>query len=184
MDVIVCTTWYRHFTDQCVYESDRFGSGSVMVKGLCWNWWSHLAQNYLRNIELHKIQRRYSWSYRSALSATVKLWSRDNATLQDVTWLVYVKTFWDRITFVFILDRHYHRICQQLNMYGMNSINVFTTVRIHQKHYRSCVMHLCLSGTTSHKPLSNDWMVLCVRDAKLLLLQEVVRHVTELCKPP
>jgi hypothetical protein len=56
--------------------------------------------------------------------------------------------------------------------------------QINRKHYRSCVTHLCTSGTTSHKPLSNDWLVLCVRDAKLLLLQEVVAHVTELCKPP
>jgi hypothetical protein len=46
------------------------------------------------------------------------------------------------------------------------------------------VTHLCTSGTTSHKPLSNDWLVLCVRDAKLSLLQEMVTHVTELCKPP
>ena len=65
-----------------------------------------------------------------------------NITMKDVMWLVFVKTFWDRITFVFLLGRHYHRICQQLNMYGMNSVDVFTTVKIHQKHYRSCVMHL------------------------------------------
>jgi len=29
-------------------------------------------------------------------------------------------------------------------------------VNIHRKHYSSCVTHLCTSGTTSHKPLSND----------------------------
>jgi hypothetical protein len=29
----------------------------------------------------------------------------------------------------------------------------------------------------------NDWLVLCVGDAKLSLLQEVVTHVTELHKP-
>ena len=46
--------------------------------GLGWNlsWWSHSAQNCSRNIECRKIQRRHSWSYRSALSATTKLWSR------------------------------------------------------------------------------------------------------------
>ena len=32
---------------------------------------------------------------------------------------------------------------------------------------------------TSHKPFSNDWLVLCVRDANMSLLQEVVIHVTE-----
>jgi hypothetical protein len=46
--------------------------------GLGWNlsWWSHSAQNCSRNIECRKIQTRYSWSYRSTLSATAKLWSR------------------------------------------------------------------------------------------------------------
>ena len=57
-------------------------------------------------------------------------------------------------------------------------------VKIHRKHYRSCVTNLCTSGTTSHTPLSNDWLVLCVGDAKLSLLKEVIIHVTELRKPP
>jgi hypothetical protein len=70
-----------------------------------------------------------------------------------------------------------------LNIYGMNSVAVSSTVKIHRKHYRSCVTHLCTSGTTSHKPFSNDWLVLCVGDAKLSL-QEVATHVTELRKPP
>jgi hypothetical protein len=61
---------------------------------------------------------------------------------------------------------------------------VFVTVKIHQKRYRSCMTHLCTSKTTFHKPLSNDWFVLCVEDAKLSLLQEVVTHLTELRKPP
>jgi hypothetical protein len=41
------------------------------------------------------------------------------------------------------------------------------------------VTHLCTSGTTSQKPFSSDWLVLCVGDAKLSL-QEVATHVTEL----
>jgi hypothetical protein len=101
-------------------------------------------------------------------------------TMQDVTWLVFVKTFLTRITSVFFFGRHNH----QLNIYGLNSVDVFATVRIHRKHKRSCITHLCTSGTTSHKPLFNDWLVLCVGDAKLSLLQEVVTHVAELCKPP
>ena len=44
--------------------------------------------------------------------------------------------------------------------------------------------HFCTSKTTFHKPLSNDWFVLSVGDAKLSLLQEVVTHLTELRKPP
>jgi hypothetical protein len=71
-----------------------------------------------------------------------------------------------------------------LNIYGMNSVDVFATINIHRKHHRNWVTHLCTSGTTSHKPLSNKWLVLCVRDAKLSLLQEVFTHVTELHKPP
>jgi hypothetical protein len=54
-----------------------------------------------------------------------------------------------RITSVFFLGRHYHRICHQLNIYRMNSVDVFATIKIHWKHYRSCVTLLCTSGTTS-----------------------------------
>jgi hypothetical protein len=52
--------------------------------------------------------------------------------------------------------RHYHRICHQLNIYGMNSAEVLAIVNVHLKHYKNCVTYLCTSGTTSHKPLSND----------------------------
>ena len=54
------------------------------------------------------------------------------------------------------LGRHYHRLCHPLSIYGMNSVDVSATVTTHRKHYRSCVTHLCTSGTTSHKPVSND----------------------------
>ena len=43
--------------------------------------------------------------------------------------------------------------------------------------------HLCTSGTTSYKPLSNDWLILCVGDANVSLLQEVGTHISELRKP-
>jgi hypothetical protein len=80
------------------------------------------------------------------------------------------RLFWTRITSVFFLGRHYHRICHQLNIYGMNSVDVFVTFKIHRKHYRSCVTHLCTSGTTSHNPLSKDRLVLWVGDAKLSMI--------------
>jgi hypothetical protein len=63
--------------------------------------------------------------------------------------------------------RDFHRIHHQLDIYGMNSVDVFVTITIHRKHYKSCVTHLCKSETISHKPLPNDWLVLCVGDAKL-----------------
>ena len=155
--------------------------------GLGWNlsWWSHSAQNCSRNIECRKIQRRYSWSYRSMLTATAKLWSCLSSWQSKMSrgWY-FVKNFWTRITPVFFPGRHYHRICHQLNSYLMNSVDVFAAVKMHRKHYRSCVMHLCTSRTTFNKPLSNGWLVLCVGDAKLSLLQEVVTHVTELHKLP
>ena len=34
----------------------------------------------------------------------------------------FVKSFWTRIRSVFLLGRHYHRICHQLNIYVMNSV--------------------------------------------------------------
>jgi hypothetical protein len=104
-----------------------------------------------------------------------------NVTMQDVTWLVFVKTFWTRITSAFFLGRHYYRICHQLNNYGMNSLYVFATVKIYRKHYLSCVTHLCTSETTSHKPLCTDWLYAL---EKLSLLQEVVMYVIEISKLP
>jgi hypothetical protein len=49
--------------------------------------------------------------------------------IHDATWLVFVQTFWTRITPVFFLGRHYHRISQQLNICRMNSVGVFTTLK-------------------------------------------------------
>ena len=79
-----------------------------------------------------------------------------NMTMQDVTFFVCVKTFesesHSRSSFAGIN----HRICHQLNIYRMNSVNVFATVIFHGSHFRSCVT----------------------------LLQEVVTHITELHKLP
>jgi hypothetical protein len=98
--------------------------------GLDWNvsWWSHSAQNCSRNIEYGKTQIRYYWSYRSAFSAIAKLCSRlSTCQCKNVMWLVFVKTPWSRIAYVFFLAQHYHRICHQLNIYEMNSVDVFAT---------------------------------------------------------
>jgi hypothetical protein len=76
--------------------------------------WSHSAHDCSRTIKCNEILGRYSCSYRSALSATAKLWSRLSTcmTMQDVTWLVFGKTLWTRITSVFFRDRHYYRNCR------------------------------------------------------------------------
>ena len=74
---------------------------------------------------------------------------------------------------VFFLRRHYHRICHQLNIYDMNSADVFAIVKIHRKHYRSCVT----------QAFSQRLIGAMRRRAKLSLMEEVVTHVTELRKP-
>ena len=124
------------------------------------------------NIEWRKIQRRYSWSYRSSLSATAKLWSRLS------TWLCKMSrgSCLSRLSepeshpcssFVHLCDELGRRVRHRPNP---------------PKHYRSCVTHLCTRGTTSHKHVSNDWLILCVGDVTPSLLQEVVTHATELRK--
>jgi hypothetical protein len=69
---------------------------------------------------------------------------------------LYLRAF--NVPSVFFLGLHYHWICHQLNIYWMNSVDVFAAVKIHRKHYRSCVTYLCTSRTTSNKPLSNGWL--------------------------
>jgi hypothetical protein len=182
MDVIVCTAGVGNVLRTSVCMSPTVLEAEVLCSGLEFVMMVVLSSKLFKEHWKRKIQRRYSWSlsfYPYCNSKT--LITSFKITMQDVTWLVFVKTFWTRITSVFFL---YHLVCHQLNIYGMNSVDVFATVKIQRKHYRSCMTHLCTSGTTSHKSLSNDWFVLCVGDAKLSLLQEVVTHVTALRKPP
>ena len=65
----------ERFTDQCVYETDRFGGGKVMVWAGIYHDGS--AQPKIVQGTFNAVNyRRYSWYYRSVLSATAKLWSR------------------------------------------------------------------------------------------------------------
>ena len=65
--------WRLHTWQHILFcdESWLFWKRKCYGLGRNLSWWSHS-----RNTECCKIQRRYSWSYRSALSATAKLWSR------------------------------------------------------------------------------------------------------------
>jgi hypothetical protein len=154
MDVIVCTAGVGNVLRTIVCTSPTVLEAEVLWSGWKLSWWSHLAQNCSRNIECRKIQRRYS-----AFSATAKLWSRLSTWQCKMSRGSFLsRLFWTRITSVFFHGRHYHRICHQLNIYGINSVDVFTTVQIHRKHYRGCVTRLCTRGTTFHKPLSNGSM--------------------------
>ena len=66
------------FLQTSVCTSPTMLEPEVLWSGLCWNlsWWSHSAQNSSTAIECRKIPTRHSWSYRSALPSTAKLWSR------------------------------------------------------------------------------------------------------------
>ena len=160
----------ERFTDQCVYDSDRIWGGSVVVwVGIC-----HDSRTHLKIVQgiLNAVKYRDNiLDPIVLLSATAKRWSHGSCLSRlshPCSSLVDIIT----------------GSIPQLNIYGMNSVDVFVTVKIHWRHYRCCVMHFYTSGTTSHKYLSNDWLVLCVGDAKLSLLQMVVTHVTEFCKHP
>jgi hypothetical protein len=174
----------ERLTDQCMYESDRFGGGSVMVwAGMC-----HDGRTQLKIVQgtLNVVQ------YRDDILDPIVLpflqqRNFDHVFQHDNSKCHVVRVFHDFLNQNHISVLPWPALSpDQLNIYGMNSVVVFATVKIHRKHYISCVTHLCTSGTTSHKPLSNDWLVLCVGDAKLSLLQEVVTrtHVTEPRKPP
>ena len=158
----------EHFTDVCVYESDRFGGGSVMV-------WAGICQLKIVQGTLNVV------NYRDDILDPIVLTllqqrNFDHIFQNNNAGCHVARVCQDFLNQNHILPgRHYHLVCHQLNIYGMNSVDVFATVKIQRKHYRSCV---------THKSLSNDRLDLCVGDAKLWLLQEVVTHVTELRKPP
>ena len=59
----------ERFTDQCMYESGRFGGGSVMIwAGIC-----HYGRTQLKVVQGTLNAVKYRDDYRSALSATAKL---------------------------------------------------------------------------------------------------------------
>jgi hypothetical protein len=94
----------ERFTDQCVY--DRFWRWECYALGWNLSWWLHSAQNCLRYIECRKIQTIFLILSFCPFYHSETLITSFNKTMQDVTWLVFVKTFWTRITPVFFLGRH------------------------------------------------------------------------------
>jgi hypothetical protein len=142
----------ERFTDDCVCESDRFGAGSVMVcAGIC-----HDGRIQLKIVQgtLNAVKYRYNILDLIVLSFLLQrnfdhVFQHDNAichvacVCQDFLNQNQIRVPpWPALA----------PICHQLNIYVINSVDVFITVKIH----RSCVTHLCTSGTTSHKPLFND----------------------------
>ena len=103
-----------------------------------------------------------------------------NMIMQDVTWLVF---FQDFLNHNYIRVLPWPALSPDLSQIEHLCDEPGRRVRHRQnppETLQELRVYLCTSGTTSHKLL----LVLSVGDAKLLLLQEVVTHVTELRKPP
>ena len=149
----------EHFTDQCVYKSDHFGGGSVMVwAGICHDGRTQLIivqgtliavkyrNDILDPIVLHFLQQR-NFDH---------VFQHDNArcqvahVCQDFLNQNHIPVLpWPALSLDLSPIEHlWDELC--------STVDVFATVKIHRKHYRSCVTHLCTSVTTSHTPLSND----------------------------
>ena len=168
------------FTDQCVYESDRFGGGSFIV----WAGFFPDGRTQLKIVQgtLNVVNYRYDILDPIVLPFLQQrnvyhVFQHDNARCHAA-----------RLCQVFLKQNHIRVLRWPALSPDLSPIEYvcdelgrrFRHVKIHRKQYRSCVTHMCTSGTTSHKHLSND----CVGYAKLSFLQEVVTHVTELRKPP
>ena len=143
--------------DQCVYESDFFGSGSVMV----WARICHDGRTQLKIVQgtLNVVK------YRDDILDPIVLPFLQQRNFDHVFQHDNARCHVARVCQDFLNQNHIHVLpwpalspdLSQSNIYGMNSVDVFATVKIHQKHYRSCVTHLCTGGTKSCKPLSDDW---------------------------
>ena len=134
------------FTDQCVYESDRFGCGSVMVwAGICHDGHTQLTivqgtlnavkyrDNILDSIALSFLQQR-NFDH---------VFQHDNARCHVA-----------RVCRDFLNQNHFRVLPWQALSPDLSPIEhlwveLGRRVRhrqIHRKHYRSCVTHLCTSG--------------------------------------
>ena len=117
------------FTDQCVYESDRFGCGSVMVwAGICHDGHTQLTivqgtlnavkyrDNILDSIALSFLQQR-NFDH---------VFQHDNARCHVAR---VCRDFLNQNHFRVLPWQALSRICHQLNIYGLNSVDEFATVK-------------------------------------------------------
>jgi hypothetical protein len=115
----------ERFTDQCVYESDRFGGGGVMVWDLICHDGRKIVQGTLNAVK---------YKYDSLDHIVIPFLQQRNFdhVFQHDNLRYHVahdcQDFLNQNHIVFFLGRHYHRICHQLNIYWMNSVDdVFAT---------------------------------------------------------
>ena len=146
--------------DQCVYESDRFGGGRVIVwAGIC-----HDGRTQLQIVQgtLNVVKYRDDILDPIVLSCLQQqnfdhVFQHDNARChvagvwQDFLYQNHIRVLpWPSLSPDLSPIEHWDEL-------GNNpSVDVFATVNIHRKHNRSSVTHLCMSRTTPHKPLSID----------------------------
>ena len=129
----------ERFTDQCVYEYNRFGRGSVMVwAGICHDFCTQLkiVQGTLNIVK-----------YRDDILDPIVLPFLQRRNFDHVFQHDNARCHVTRVCPDFRNQNHIHVlpgiwICHQLNIYGMNSVDVFATIKIHRKHYMSCVTRM------------------------------------------
>ena len=93
MDVIMCTTGVGNVLRTSVCMSTTVSEVDMLWSGLEFVIWSHSAQNCSRNIEYRKIQTIFLILSFCPFCNSETLITSFNMTMQDVTWLVFVKAF-------------------------------------------------------------------------------------------
>ena len=145
----------ERFTDHCVYESDRFGGGSVIVFAAIY----HDGRSQLKIVQgtLNVVKCRDDILDPIVLPFQqqrnfVRVFKHENARCH----VAHVCQDFQKQNHIRVLP--WPALSSDLStiIYRINSVDVFAIVKIHLKHYRSCVTHLCTRGTTSDKPLSKD----------------------------
>ena len=133
----------ERFTDQCVYVFDSFGGGCVMA----WAGIGHDGRTQLKIVTgtLSVVKNR------DDILDPIVLPFLQQRNFDHVFQHDNARCHMARVCQDFLNQNHiralpwpalYHRICHQLNIYRMNSVDVFAIVKIQQNHYRGCVTHL------------------------------------------
>ena len=176
---------WKRFTDQCVFESDRFGGGSVMMwAGLC-----HDGRNQLKIVQ----RTLNAVKYRDDIFDPIVLpflqlrsfdhvFQHDNARCQvarvcqdflnhnHIRVLPWPTLSPDLSPIEHLLDELGRRVRHRQN--PLETLQGLRDALVHEWNNIPSAFIQLLIGSR------------CVGDAKLSLLHEVVTHVTEFRKPP
>ena len=139
MDVIVCTTSVGNVLRTSVFTSSTVLEADVLWRGMELVMMVALSSKLLQ-------EHWVSWK-----TETIFLILSFCPFCNSETLITSFNMTMARVCQDFLNQNHiralpwpalYHRICHQLNIYRMNSVDVFAIVKIHQNHYRGCVTHL------------------------------------------